>query len=98
MIGDLLEHIDRRPVLVDVGSAGGPPPIWSPLAPWASYVAFEAEASSSSAPAEGFRQAFSVRGAAVADAQTRTVPLHVTAALDCSSLLRPDRDALSHFL
>jgi hypothetical protein len=94
----VLRQIGCRPVLVDVGSSEGPPPIWRGIAPSSLYIAFDPDHAAPTDPRALFGQAVVVSEAITPDKLAASVPLYFTRAPGCSSVLAPDRASLSEFL
>jgi FkbM family methyltransferase len=92
------EFVDRPPVLVDVGAAGGIHAPWRPIARQSVCLAFDPDDRDLAAARgdRGYRRCHVVR-AIVTDRDAPAVDLHLTASPHCSSTLRPRADALAAY-
>jgi len=95
---ELLRFLGAAPVLVDVGASAGPPEIWEPLAPVATYVGFDPDSRDlSDAPAGGFRRSVIVNEAVTSDPAATEARFYLTRSPYCSSTLEPDTASLSNY-
>lgn len=94
----LLRLFRAEPVLVDVGASAGPPDIWEPLAPVATYVGFDPDSREmSDSPTGGFRRSLIVSEAVTSDPAAAEVRFFLTRSPYCSSTLEPDLASLSNY-
>jgi FkbM family methyltransferase len=95
----LLEQLQIRPVLVDVGASDLPPQIWDRIAPQSIYVAFDPDQRDTHELSGGrFQRSILVNEAITADERAAGVPFYLTRAPHCSSTLRPDTAALESYM
>jgi FkbM family methyltransferase len=95
---DLLSLFGAAPVLVDVGASAGPPAVWAPLAPVATYVGFDPDSRAiADSAAGGFRRSLIVNEAITSDPGAAEVRFFLTRSPYCSSTLEPDLASLSNY-
>lgn len=97
VFGRVLSQRARRPLLVDVGSADGAPPVWRTIAPWCCYLAFDADPRASGDRRAQFQESVVSTHAVVADLAAGDIVLYLTEAAQCSSTLRPDPASLAEY-
>lgn len=93
----LPEFAGDPPVLVEIGASGGTHAAWKPLAQYSLCVAFDPDSRAMQAvheEAQGYRRLHVVPAAAVAD-DVCEAEFYLTRSPYCSSLLRPDAEALA---
>ena len=88
--------VDRPPVLVDIGGAGGTDGLWRRISRYCHCLTFDADASDFQAETtEGGRwRRLSVIHAAVSEGSAPYMPFFLTRSPHCSSTLRPASDSL----
>ena len=95
----LLSELAITPVLVDVGASSARPAIWNPIAQRSIYVGFDPDARDLVETSNGkFFKEFVINEAVTPDRDARHVRFYFTKSPYCSSVLKPDKEALSHFL
>jgi hypothetical protein len=98
MVRSVLRAAELTPVLVDVGSSAGAPPIWGPIAGVARQIGFDPDLRDLREEAgRRFHRSTTVPAAVVADDVPETT-FYLTRSPYCSSTLPPDVEALEHFL
>lgn len=97
-IAKLFSDLQLRPVLMDVGGTGEPPPVWSDIAPFSTYVGLGPEASpAGQSLIHKFRHAHTLEKIVTATG-AGDVPLHLTKDRVYSSTLQPDPRAIADFV
>jgi FkbM family methyltransferase len=99
VIKQLLSTLSIQPILIDIGASAGPPRIWKEIAPYSIYVGFDPDRRElHELPDTRFYKAIIVNEAVTSDKTANEVSFHLTRSPYCSSILRPDSEALSNFL
>ncbi len=93
----LLAEEKLRPVLVDIGASGGPPPVWGPIASESIYLGFDPDAREMHEQGHGGYFRSIVVNRAVAAGRDREVGFYFTRSPYCSSTLPPEQDALANY-
>jgi FkbM family methyltransferase len=97
VISRVLDELNLHPVLVDVGASGGPPSIWDPLAPTATYVGFDPDSRDRPTDTGGRYRETHILGYAVTSNDSERVRVFLTRSPHCSSTLPPDAASLSDY-
>lgn len=99
VISELLLRLDIHPVLIDIGSSGGPPDIWEKIARHSIYVGFDPSQGETQEQGQGrFYKAIIVNKAVTSEKKTDEVLFYFTKSPSCSSTLKPDAKSLSQYL
>lgn len=94
----LLSLGNIKPVLVDVGAAGGAPRIWRSIASHSVYLGFDPDLRDMTETTGGeFHRSFVLNKAVTADPSQNEIEFHLTAYPHCSSALAPDLASLSNY-
>lgn len=98
-IDKILAAMSIRPVLVDIGASGVPPPIWEPIAPYSVYLGFDPDQRElCDVPGGQFARSI-IDNEAVTDVPgQKQVRFYLTDFPYCSSTLQPDSESLSNYL
>jgi FkbM family methyltransferase len=98
-IGKLLRDLDIRPVLIDVGASGQPPPIWSAIAPQSTYIGFDPDLREIHEDrASRFHRSVIINEAVTAEKDAGEVRFYLTRSPFCSTTLAPNPEATAHWL
>jgi len=99
VISELLLRSELHPVLVDIGSSGGPPDVWHKIAPHSIYVGFDPGQEQTRELVQGrFYKTIIINEAVTSGQGTDQALFYFTRSPSCSSTLRPDAESLSHYL
>lgn len=99
VISELLSRLDIHPVLIDIGSSGGPPDIWDSIARNSIYVGFDPGQERTRELGQGrFYKTIIINEAVTGKKGTDKVLFYFTKSPLCSSTLRPDTESLSQYL
>jgi FkbM family methyltransferase len=97
-IGKLLRDLDIRPVLIDVGASGQPPPIWSDIAPQSTYIGFDPDLREIHEDRTSrFLRSVIINEAVTAEAGSE-ISFYLTKSPFCSTTLAPNPEATAHWL
>jgi hypothetical protein len=94
----LLQGQEIRPVLVDVGAAGSPPEIWTPIAPACYYIGFDPDQRELREVGSGPYYKAYVVNQAVTPGGEKELTFYLTRSPYCSSALLPDEEALAEHI
>jgi hypothetical protein len=98
-LSSILEKVEARPILVDIGSSGAPPPIWDGIAAHSVYVGFDPDLRELKALQDGhFHRSYIINRAVTADESQNHARFYLTRSPFCSSTLRPSHAALEEYL
>jgi len=98
-ISKLLRDLDLKPVLMDVGASGAPPPIWSELAPHSTYVGFDPDSREIHEDrVAGFHRSVIINEAVTAEKNASEISFYLTRSPFCSTVLDPNPQAAAHWL
>jgi Methyltransferase FkbM domain len=98
-LGKLLDDLGIRPVLMDVGASGGPPPIWKDIAPNSTYIGFDPDLREIHEDrSSGFYRSVILNEAVTADSNATEVGFYLTRSPFCSTALAPNPLAAAHWL
>src|SRR5512140_639980 len=98
-MGKLLGELGIRPVLLDIGASGAPPPIWNEIAPHSIYVGFDPDLREiHDERSTGFHRSVIVNEAVTADKDASEVKFYLTRSPFCSTVLPPNPPATSHWM
>ena len=98
VICEILTQIKTVPFLVDVGASKEAPPVWQPLAPYSYYLGFDPDSrETTDEQIEGFKEA-KIYKSAVGKKDENNAKLYLTEFPFCSSLLKPNEDALKDYM
>ncbi|HNX90684.1 MAG TPA: FkbM family methyltransferase [Candidatus Omnitrophota bacterium] len=96
-MSDILKKTDIKPVLFDVGAAGGTPHIWKKIAKRSVYVGFDPDAREIKEISDGaFYKSIIINKAVSAEVKQKT-SFYLTKYPYCSSTLEPDSAALDNY-
>jgi hypothetical protein len=99
VISELLRALDIHPVLIDIGSSGGPPVIWDHIAQHSIYLGFDPSQSETQELEHGrFYKTIVVNKAVTSERGADEVAFYFTKSPSCSSMLRPDTESLLEYL
>lgn len=97
-IKKLLEQLQLKPILLDIGASGEPPKIWQPIAAQSVYIRFDPDSREMHEVSNGlFHRTITVNEAVVANPTDQEVTFYLTQSPYCSSTLPPDIESLSHY-
>lgn len=99
LVNSLVQRLEPRPVLIDVGASAGVPPVWAPIARQSVYVGFDPDLREMRTEDGGkFHQSFVINEAVTADpGPDGKVTFLLTRAPQCSSTLPPDAEKLANY-
>ena len=98
-IRKLLRDLDIRPVLIDVGASGQPPPIWSDIAPQSIYIGFDPDLREIHEDRmSGFHRSVIINEAVTAEKDASEINFYLTRSPFCSTTLAPNPEATAHWL
>jgi FkbM family methyltransferase len=98
-IGRLLRELDLRPVLIDIGASGQPPPIWRDIAPQSIYIGFDPDLREIHEDrTSGFQRSVIINEAVTEKKDAGEVSFYLTRSPFCSTTLAPNPEATSHWL
>jgi hypothetical protein len=96
---NILNTLNKQPVLVDIGASGEPPPIWRSIAQYSVYVGFDPDQRELREISNGqFAKAIIINEAVTSEQGQNEVHFYLTRSPYCSSTLRPDTEALKNYL
>ena len=98
-IRNLLADLGIKPVLVDIGASGEPPPIWNEIAAQSTYIGFDPDAREIHTDRLSQYHASVIINEAVTEHLDRSViPFYLTKSPFCSTTLGPNPEATAHWL
>lgn len=98
-IENLYKSMSIRPVLLDIGSAGGPPKIWKHIRRYSTYVSFDPDYRETNETSKRFfHKRITVNKAVTSEERSDGVLFYFTKSPYCSSTLKPDAGSLSNYL
>jgi FkbM family methyltransferase len=98
-LGKLLDDLGIRPVLMDVGASGGPPAIWTDIAPYSTYIGFDPDLREiHEDKSSGFYRSVILNEAVTADKNASEIDFFLTRSPYCSTTLAPNPPAAAHWL
>jgi hypothetical protein len=99
LITEILGSIPSPPTLVDIGASGAPPEIWTKIASFCNYVAFDPDSREfSEQRSSGFRRSIVINKAVTSFPASSTLPVYLTKSPYCSSTLKPAETSLENYL
>jgi FkbM family methyltransferase len=95
----LLRDLKIRPVLIDIGASGQPPPIWSGIAPESIYIGFDPDLREIHEDRSSrFQRSVIINEAVTAEKDASAVSFYLTKSPYCSTILPPYPEATAHWL
>ena len=96
---NILNTLSIKPVLVDIGASGAPPPIWRSIAQYSVYVGFDPDQRELREISNGqFAKAIIINEAVTSEQGQNEVTFYLTRSPYCSSTLLPATEALENYL
>jgi FkbM family methyltransferase len=98
-LGDLLRDLEIKPVLMDVGASGEPPPIWAGISSQSLYIGFDPDLREiHEDKVAGFHSSVILNEAVTAERQSAEVSFYLTRSPFCSTTLDPNPKATGPWL
>jgi FkbM family methyltransferase len=98
-LAQLLRDLDLKPVLMDVGASGAPPPIWADIAPHSIYIGFDPDLREiHEDKVAGYHHSVILNEAVTSQADSQEVRFYLTRSPFCSTTLDPNPAATAPWL
>jgi Methyltransferase FkbM domain len=98
-LGQLLRDLKIKPVLMDVGASGAPPPIWTEIAAQSLYIGFDPDLREiHEDKVAGFHRSIILNEAVTANRNSPEVSFYLTRSPFCSTTLDPNPKATAPWL
>jgi hypothetical protein len=98
-IRNLLADLGIKPVLVDIGASGEPPPIWNEIAAHSTYIGFDPDAREIHRDRlSQYHSSVIINQAVTGHLDRSMIPFYLTKSPFCSTTLGPHPEATAHWL